>query len=181
MQDKRSFRLMIILLFLIVILIGFSNYLNYLPSVAKSTFLILLVLLVLFYESRKPMKDLKDVSRRYQRTSLFSRNKAIEILNEGLNLESLNNNEKLYLHMQIALEYYKMKDYKNAVDSFKKVVDEAIKTQYVRIEEKFLIKLVGSFVLEGRRQEAEKIYQKLLALEKCDRSKIVEGMLKEKN
>ncbi|KRQ87470.1 hypothetical protein ABG79_00808 [Caloramator mitchellensis] len=180
MTDKKSFRTMIFLLFIIILLIGFSDFLDFMPATARNIILIVFVLAVVIYQSKRPVKDLKDVSRRYQSASLYSRKKALEVLNEGLKLETLNNNEKLYLYMQIALEQYKMKDYTNAVESFKRVVDEAIKTEYVRIEEKFLIKMVGTYILENKRSEAEKIYNKLLALGKCEKSKVVEGMLQNK-
>jgi len=176
--DNRAFRSMILLLFIIVLLIGFSGYLNFLPSTIKSIVLVLFVLLFVFYESRRPVKSLKDINRVYQRRSLFSRKKAIETLEEGLQLESLKDNEKLFLSMQLALEYYKLKDYEKACEAFKRVVDEALRTDYIKIEEKFLIKLVGSYILNNKREEAQKIYNRLLASGKCDKSKVVEDMLK---
>ncbi|MCX7903092.1 MAG: hypothetical protein N2486_01135 [Caloramator sp.] len=180
MVDKKGLRSLILLLFIIVLLIGFSGYLDFLPSTIKSVVLVLFVLLFIFYESKRPVKSLKDINRVYQRRSLFSRKKAIETLEEGLNLEGLKDNEKLFLSMQLAIEYYKLKDYKKACEAFKRATDEAIRTDYIKIEEKFLIKLVGSYILNDKREEAQKIYNRLLALGKCDKSKIVEDMLKNK-
>ncbi|SEF55111.1 hypothetical protein SAMN05660865_00484 [Caloramator fervidus] len=178
MIDKKGLKSMLIFFSIIILLLIFSNQLNFLPYNIRSVILILFILIFVFYESTRPIKDLKDINRVYQRKSLFSKKKALETLKEGLKLENLNYNERLLLHIKIAVEYYNMKDYANAYKSFKKVVEEILKNDNLKIEEKFLIKLIGTYILNDKKEEAKKIYYRLLSLGRCEKSKLVEDMIK---